>query len=109
MRRPKATLIEETDYGIYVWAMPNGKWVGDDDGNFLSISAKKGDREAIRKLTEAVRYYGVIEGKAKFLSGHRKVSDTEYEHQRARMEAGLVPDPFDVGAMKEELRDRGIA
>ena len=28
---------EETRLGIYVWEMPDGRWIGDDDGNYLSI------------------------------------------------------------------------
>ena len=25
----------ETRLGVYVWEMPDGRWIGDDDGNFL--------------------------------------------------------------------------
>lgn len=109
MRKPKAVLVEESIDGVYVWRMPNGKWVGDSDGNFLSIAAKKGDAERVRQLRDAVRHYGIIEGAPKFLSGNRKIDDEEFEHQKARAAAGLIPDPFDVGAMKEELQNRGIA
>ena len=28
-------IIEETTLGVYVWEMPDGRWIGDDDGNFL--------------------------------------------------------------------------
>lgn len=34
-------LEEESTLGIYVWEMPDGRWIGDDDGNFLSITSKK--------------------------------------------------------------------
>jgi len=34
-------LQEESTLGIYVWEMPDGRWIGDDDGNFLSITSKK--------------------------------------------------------------------
>ena len=38
---------EESILGIYVWEMPDGRWIGDDDGNFLSITSKKGNRPNI--------------------------------------------------------------
>jgi hypothetical protein len=36
----KQTSVEETTLGIYVWEMPDGRWVGDDDGNYLSITSR---------------------------------------------------------------------
>ncbi len=35
-------LQEESTLGIYVWEMPDGRWIGDEDGNYLSITSKKG-------------------------------------------------------------------
>lgn len=32
--------------GIYVWLI-DGKWVGTDDGDFLSITSMKGNKENI--------------------------------------------------------------
>jgi hypothetical protein len=40
----KQQIIEESPLGIYVWEMPDGRWIGDDDGNFLSVTSKKGNR-----------------------------------------------------------------
>jgi len=37
----------ETTLGIYVWEMPDGRWIGDDDGNFLSVTSQKGNRSKI--------------------------------------------------------------
>jgi hypothetical protein len=95
-------VVDELKYGVYVWQMPDGRWVGDDEGNFLSISAQAGDRKRIDQLKQAVRHYGVEEGAPLFLSGHRKISDEEYENQRLRMEFGLLPDEYDVAALSEE-------
>jgi hypothetical protein len=86
--------------------MPDGKIVGDDEGNFLSIAAMQGDSVKINKLADAVRYYGITEGRARFLAGHRKISDDEYEEQKQRMEFGLIPDPYDAPAYRDELRGR---
>ena len=57
-----------TRLGIYVWEMPDGRWIGDDDGNFLSVTSKKGNRSRINALADAVRSYGIHDGQPKFLS-----------------------------------------
>ena len=45
----------ETRLGVYVWEMPDGRWIGDDDGNFLSITSMRGNRDRINLLARAVR------------------------------------------------------
>jgi len=96
-------IVEEVPYGVYVWEMPDGRWIGDDEGNFLNITSMKGDRKRIQQLKDAVASYGITEGKPLFLSGHRQVSDEEYEYQKQRMAFGLIPDELDVPAFREEL------
>lgn len=100
---PKVKIVEETDYGLYIWEMPDGKIVSDEDKNYLNIPAKRGDLSKIKALTDAVRSYGINEGKAIFLSGHRRVTDEEYEYQKQRLEWGLIPDEMDYGAARDEL------
>ena len=48
-------LQEESTLGIYFWEMPDGRWIGDDDGNFLSITSKKGNKSRIDALAREVR------------------------------------------------------
>ena len=94
----KAKVVaDKTKYGVYVWEMPNGQWVGDDEGHYMLIPAVFADAEKIKILTEAAQGYGVTEGGPKFLPGRRKVSDEEYAAQEARLHAGLTPDPWDLG------------
>ena len=50
-------LDEETTLGIYVWEI-DGKWVGDDEGNYLSITSMKDNKERIEALRKAVSGYG---------------------------------------------------
>jgi hypothetical protein len=95
-------IVEEVPYGVYVWQMPDGKWIGDDEGNFLSIAAMKGDSKKIQQLKDTVASYGITDGKPFYLSGHRKVTDEEFENQKRRLEFGLVPDELDVPALREE-------
>ncbi len=102
--KKKLREIDEVIFGVYVWEMPDGKWVGDDAGHYMLIPSTKGDVNKINALTAAARSYGVIEGRPKFLAGRRKVSDTEYEEQMARLQAGMTPDPWDVGEALDAYR-----
>lgn len=103
MRKPKVKIVEETDYGLYLWEMPDGSIVADDEKNFLNIPAQRGDREKIKILTDTVKSFGIHEGKPVFLSGHRRVTEEEYEYQKQRLEWGLIPDEMDYGAARDEL------
>lgn len=98
----KINPVEETRLGVYVWEMPDGKWVGDDQGNYLSVQAFKNDQKKIAMLSEVVKSYGIFEGKPVFLSGRRKINDEEYEYQKQRLAWGLVPDELDIGVFKED-------
>lgn len=99
-------IVEETTLGIYVWEMPDGRWIGDDDGNFLSITSMKGNKSRIDALAREVSSYGIDEGSPKFLSGRRKIDDEEFEMQHQRLKWGLPPDPLDIGVYKDSiLRD----
>jgi hypothetical protein len=103
IKRVKQSVIEETTLGIYVWEI-DGKWVGDDDGNYLSVTSKKGNREKIEMLRKAVAHYGVNRGEPKFLSGRRKIDDEEFEYQNQRLKWGLTPDPLDIGEYKDQIK-----
>lgn len=104
MTTPRIRTVEETDIGLYVWEMPDGRWVGDDEGHFMNIPAKKGDIRRIEQLRDAAKGYGVTEGRPVFLSGKRRVSDEQYEEQRQRLLFGLTPDPEDNFAQLDELK-----
>jgi len=104
MKNSKLSVVEETRLGVYIWEMPDGRWVGDDNGNYLSVAAFKNDQKRIDALTEVVRGYGIQTGKAVFLSGQRKINDEEYEEQQQRLRWGLTPDPLDIGEYKDSLK-----
>jgi hypothetical protein len=99
-------IIDEVDYGIYVWQMPDGTVVASDDETFLNVAAFKGDSVKINMLTDAVRHYGITEGRPLFLAGHRRVTDEEHEEQKQRLKWGLIPDPYDAPAYAEEMKIR---
>jgi hypothetical protein len=102
MNKQRMKVVDEAAYGVYVWEMPDGKLVGDDEGNWLSIAAMKGDLKRINELTQAARHYGIMLGKPLFLAGNRKITDEEYEYQKQRQAFGLIPDENDIPALVSE-------
>lgn len=108
MRNLRRQVIAETNLGVYVWVTEDGRIVADSEGRQLSVPSERGDVKKISALRNVA--YGWLEdvgleknGRAVFLPGHRQITDDEYEEQLARQKFGLVPDPFDVGAMTEQL------
>jgi len=93
-------------FGLYMWKMPNGAYVADEDRNFLNIPSEYGDRRRIAILRDTVRSFGITDGQPVFYAGHRQIDDEEYELQRERARLGLVPDTEDVGSLIDDLRNR---
>jgi hypothetical protein len=99
MPKPKITVIDKQgDDGIYVWKTPEGKIVTDGNGNTMNIPARRGDIEAISKITKAAAYYGFPEGQPVFRAGQRRITDEEYSEQLDRMSQGYIPSETDLGA-----------
>lgn len=105
--KPRIQAVQETSFGVYLWKMPDGSVVTDEDRNYMSIAAKEGDLKRINMLREVARAHGITEGSPLFLPGYRKIDDAELEHQRERQEAGLIPDEYDVPAWREVERGEG--
>lgn len=99
--------VEEHDHGIYVWYTADGRRVEDENGNVMNIPARRGDLHAINKIQEAAKYFGVPDGRAVFLGGRRRISQSEWEDQQDRMRAGLIPDPYDYKALEDALDING--
>jgi hypothetical protein len=100
----KVTPIEEVSYGTYIWQTAEGKLVTDEEGNFMCIFSTKGNVSKIAELRRFAKEYGVEEGGSPvWFSGHRPVSQEEYESQKQRMDWGLVADEYDLPALKEDL------
>lgn len=106
MKTTNRRFIKELPWGMMVWQTPDGRVLGDDNGNIMHVFCSDQDpvrmRAAEKAIADAARFYGSPEGKPVFWSGKRPISDEELEEQLARAEAGLVPDPLDYGAIKDE-------
>lgn len=102
--------VEEVPYGMYVWEITDedGQKVvlGDGDGNVMNVFCMKGDRRALAALADAAKHYGYPDGRAVWWSGKRRVTDEELEEQQTREKLGLIPDPLDYGAIRDEMRAR---
>lgn len=96
-------IAEDGEYGIYLWQFPDGKFFGNGQGDFLSIPARKGDLKAMTDIYHAAKHYGRPDGKAVFIPNARQVSKSEQEDQMERLMDGKTPDPYDVGALRDEL------
>jgi len=98
--------IEEVPYGTLLWQMPNGAFVSDGEGRYLTLFAMKDDMEKRKVMRDFVKSeFGITEGRVFYMSGNRPITDEEYEEQKQRMLFGLTPDPLDVGAAREELKN----
>lgn len=105
----KISTVEETNDGLYVWETGDGKFIKNEDGDFLLMPSKKNDAFKLERFKEfahnVMRDAGVEpSGRPVFLAGFRKVSDEVYEEQKARRAAGLVPDQFDVGSLMDDAK-----
>lgn len=95
-------IVEDSNYGVYIWRDGKGRAVVDSDFNYMMIASKKGDAKKIRLLKEAAMAHGVTDGAEEFCAGSRPISHDEWEHQKARQEAGYVPDEYDLGNLIDE-------
>lgn len=99
--KTRVQVVEEpfSNYGIYVWQLPSGKFFTDGNGNALCIDSMKGDQSRIDLLQKEAAWNGQPDGKAVFFANVRKVSDEEYSEQKDRMSQGLIASETDLGAL----------
>ena len=109
LKKPKVTLVEENPgWGLYAWRKKDGKFFMDDDNNLLNIPSRQYDLEKMAKITEAAAYYGEPEGNPVFIPGVQRTTDEEYDIQRERMKAGLLPTMNDFNAVTDAKKAQGI-
>lgn len=101
VKKPRLQVVKEefSMFGTYVWIKPNGKPFMDSDKNVLSIEGMKDDKNKIKELADAAKYWGQPEGRAVFYPNMKKISDEEHSEQVDRMAQGLIPSMNDLGAV----------
>lgn len=90
----RAIYIPESSWGVCVWRLPDGSFLGDGNG-YLSLEGVRGDKRVEDKMKKAASYWlGDNIGEPTWIEG-RKVSNTEWEDQNERLLDGKIPDPVD--------------
>jgi hypothetical protein len=90
-------IVKETDLGVYI-ALSAGIPIDDDEGHVLCIQSREGDTGRIREVIGMARGMGYGAVTVHFIPGVRTVSDDEFAIQQARLEAGMLPDPYEIGS-----------
>jgi hypothetical protein len=104
--KPRVQVVEETNIGLYVWMLPTGEPLADEDANILAIPSKRGDKRRMKLLADAAKHHGYPDGEPYFYAGSRRVSDEEFWEQIHRIQNGEVPDPYDIPAIMGEIEAR---
>jgi hypothetical protein len=99
-------VVGEMQHGVYLWQLPDGRFLDDGDGHFLSINSMKGDISRMATIAKTAASLGYPVGQPAFQAGHRQVSDSEYDRQMERLLDGETPDEYDIGALLDEERAR---
>ena len=91
-------IVVEDIYGVCLWQMPDGAYLGDDDGRFLCMEGNLNDFIVEKKMMQAAKSYigdEALTGEAFWMPGSRKISDNESDDQMERLLDGKIPDPVD--------------
>lgn len=100
--------VKQSDIGVYV-ALHNGTPITDGEGHILCIDSTEYDLKRISMLMETAKKFGYKDNlSVEFIDSVRKVSDEEYAIQQARYEAGLDPDPYDIGDIMSAKQNMGV-
>ena len=95
-RENKSTIVHNNlPWGVLLWRLPEGGFLGDADGNYLSVECFKGDLAAVNNMRAAASHYGYPEGETVFMPGRGKATQSEWEDQFAAMLDG-DPIPGDI-------------
>lgn len=95
-REPKTKIVHPNlPYGVLVWRLPDGRFLKNANGEYLSMEARKGDLNAVAKMRDAATYYGYPDGNTIFFPGRQKATQSEWEDAMEALIDGK-PIPFDV-------------
>ena len=106
MEKTGITVVGESELGLYLWELPDGQYLSDGDGNLLNIPSRLGDISRMQKIAEVAKSLGFADGRPTFAPGVRRVTESEHQEQIYRMMNGEVPDEYDMGALRDDLRFR---
>ena len=76
--------IQISRKGVYVWVMPDGKPIMNENADVLNVQCEQGDLVAISDLRKKALYWGgedAKDGRPEFIAGVRRVSEEELFNQ----------------------------
>lgn len=109
LKSTKKQVVEEVEYGMYVWVTPEGEMLGDGDGNVMNVFCmEKKHRQFAKKAIEDAAHGLGESGRAVWLSGRRPIDDDQLAYQIERASQGQTPDPFDIAGIMAEAKELGL-
>jgi len=106
VNRRRRTVSDGFEWGVYAWRMPDGKVLGDADGNMLNVPSIRGDVQKMAAISRFVKEQLNIQGgEPYFMEGVMRLSEMEYEDQFAQMLDGKTPT-LDLGSVKDDLKEK---
>ena len=88
----KTVIPKQVPYACLFWQLPDGSFLGNQDGEYLSVEVNVFDLKEVKKrsklMEQAAAHYGYPEGRTVCITGRKKVTQSEWEDQMAAMEAG---------------------
>ena len=88
IKTTRITDIPISDKGIYIWVMPDGKPIMNDEADVLNVQCYKGDISAINDLRKKALHFGgpdAKDGTYKFIAGSRRLTDEEFVEELETM------------------------
>jgi hypothetical protein len=96
MKNKSNVYVPQSAFGVCFWRMPDGGMISDSDGNYMCAEGMISDPLVEKHMREAAKYWtGSSDGEPVWKDGTRKVSQEELDLQGERLEAGLIPDPYE--------------
>lgn len=91
MKNFKVKKIKQTDVGTYVWKLPSGNLLANEDGEILNCPAVRGDIGQQIAIAKAARSFGYPEGEAVFEEVHRCTESEYWEQVDQFVNSGVSP------------------
>lgn len=99
MRLKRVQPVIEDIYGVCLWRMHDGSYLGDGDGRFLSMFGVLENPTIQEKMRKAAASYigeEAMLGGPLWMPGSRQISDSESDDQMENLLEGRVPDAVDL-------------
>jgi hypothetical protein len=104
VKHRRSRVSDGIDIGVYTWKMPDGKILGNAEGDVLSVQARRGDLVAMTRISMFVKKeLGILSGEPYFLEGAVKLTEYEHAGQMEQMINGQMPD-YDLGSLKDDMK-----